>query len=76
MFLRKPRISATSCSHSECGIGYACHSGTEFESAARLFEAADAGLYSAKEKGRNCVAAFEGRRTGDPVPRASDSTAA
>jgi GGDEF domain-containing protein len=57
-------------------IGYACHSGTEFESAARLFEAADAGLYSAKEKGRNCVAAFEGRRTGDPVPRASDSTAA
>jgi diguanylate cyclase (GGDEF)-like protein len=57
-------------------IGYACQSGAEFESAARLFEAADAGLYSAKEKGRNCVAPFEGRRSGDPTPRAGGSTPA
>jgi two-component system, sensor histidine kinase LadS len=57
-------------------VGYACQSGAEFESADRLFEAADAGLYSAKEKGRNCIAPFEGRRRGDPSPRAGSSTPA
>jgi diguanylate cyclase (GGDEF)-like protein len=57
-------------------VGYACQSGTEFESADRLFEAADAGLYSAKEKGRNCIAPFEGRRSGDPRPRVGGSKTA
>ena len=57
-------------------VGYACQSGTAFENADRLFEAADAGLYAAKEKGRNCVAPFEGRRSGDPTPRAARSTPA
>jgi diguanylate cyclase (GGDEF)-like protein len=46
-------------------IGYACHSGSRFETAESLFEAADAALYSAKEQGRNCIAAFQGRRSGD-----------
>jgi len=58
-------------------IGYASEVGTRFETAHALFEAADAALYSAKEQGRNTIAAFQGRRTGDPpavkaveVPRA------
>ena len=47
-------------------IGYACHSPHQrFESADRLLDAADAALYSAKELGRNCIAAFQGRRSGD-----------
>ena len=44
-------------------IGYACQSGGRFESADQLFEAADAALYSAKEQGRNTIAAFQGRRS-------------
>jgi diguanylate cyclase (GGDEF)-like protein len=47
-------------------IGYACEVGARFDSAARLFEAADAALYSAKQQGRNCIAAFTGRRSDDP----------
>ncbi len=46
-------------------IGYACHTGTRFETAESLFEAADGALYSAKEQGRNCISAFLGRRSGD-----------
>ena len=45
-------------------IGYACQSGAMFESADQLFEAADAALYSAKQQGRNCIAEFDGRRSG------------
>jgi diguanylate cyclase (GGDEF)-like protein len=48
-------------------IGYACQSGATFERADQLFEAADAALYSAKEQGRNTIAAFEGRRSSDPA---------
>ena len=47
-------------------VGYACQSGGKFERADQLFEAADAALYSAKEQGRNTIAAFEGRRSDDP----------
>ena len=47
-------------------VGYACQSGGRFETADQLFEAADAALYSAKEQGRNCIAAFQGRRSDDP----------
>jgi diguanylate cyclase (GGDEF)-like protein len=44
-------------------IGYACHTAGRFENADQLFEAADAALYSAKEQGRNTIAAFQDRRT-------------
>jgi diguanylate cyclase (GGDEF)-like protein len=47
-------------------IGYACQTTGRFESAEQLFEAADAALYSAKEQGRNTIAAFQGRRSNDP----------
>ena len=47
-------------------IGYACHLNDRFENAVKLFEAADAALYSAKEQGRNSIAAFQGRRSDDP----------
>jgi diguanylate cyclase (GGDEF)-like protein len=47
-------------------IGYACQSTGRFENSDQLFEAADAALYSAKEQGRNTIAAFQGRRSDDP----------
>ncbi len=47
-------------------IGYACQASGRFESAEQLFEAADAALYTAKEQGRNTIAAFQGRRSDDP----------
>jgi len=47
-------------------IGYACHTSGRFDSAVKLFEAADAALYSAKEQGRNSISAFQGRRSDDP----------
>jgi diguanylate cyclase (GGDEF)-like protein len=47
-------------------VGYACQAAGKFESADQLFEAADAALYSAKEQGRNTIAAFQGRRSNDP----------
>ena len=43
-------------------IGYACESARASKRADQLFEAADAALYSAKEQGRNSIAAFQGRR--------------
>ncbi|MES1263084.1 MAG: GGDEF domain-containing protein, partial [Peristeroidobacter soli] len=55
-------------------IGYACHAGTRFENAVKLFEAADAALYSAKEQGRNSIAAFQGRRSDDPPSVNDDET--
>jgi diguanylate cyclase (GGDEF)-like protein len=56
-------------------IGYACHSSGRFENAVKLFEAADAALYSAKEQGRNSIAAFQGRRSDDPPSVKEDDPA-
>jgi diguanylate cyclase (GGDEF)-like protein len=55
-------------------IGYACQTTGRFESAVQLFEAADAALYSAKEQGRNTIAAFQGRRSNDPPSVKEDET--
>ncbi|MBM0103667.1 GGDEF domain-containing protein [Steroidobacter sp. S1-65] len=42
-------------------IGYACLDRGQFESADKFFEAADSALYTAKQRGRNCVVAFHER---------------
>jgi diguanylate cyclase (GGDEF)-like protein len=74
MVAERLRAAVQAAAPGELGItvsvGYATLTGEEFPSPEKLFEAADAALYAAKDAGRNRVLEFQGRRDGDPtVPR-------
>ena len=51
-------------------VGFASLATGDYASCDKLFDAADAALYSAKEGGRNRVAGFQGRRADDLPPSA------
>jgi diguanylate cyclase (GGDEF)-like protein len=55
-------------------IGYACLSRGDFETAEKFFEAADAALYTAKQRGRNCVVSFHDRGEDEMAPQARAAT--
>jgi diguanylate cyclase (GGDEF)-like protein len=69
------RVNVASARTDELGItisiGYASLADAVFESHEKLFDAADAALYAAKEGGRNRVAEFKGRRAEDLQRRTS-----
>jgi two-component system, sensor histidine kinase LadS len=50
-------------------VGFATFNGEEFGTPEKFFQAADAALYSAKEAGRNRVAAFAAGRRVDDLPQ-------
>lgn len=55
-------------------VGYACLSRGDFETAEKFFEAADSALYTAKQRGRNCVVSFHDRDRSEQTVQARAAT--